>query len=140
MNRMRERQTPRMQAMLADFIIGMAVAGVADDGVAEHGAVESDLVGPAAEWLGEEHACAISLECKARIACLHLLDVITIREYIANTGKWIDTKAPTFTPPMSTVAHLLCPGDVPVDMAEIAFVGAMMDEYALNGWVGVRMM
>jgi len=69
-----------MQAVLADHVIGVSIAGVPDNRVPEHGTVEPNLVSTTTEWLCEEHACAVFLQGKPRVVGLHFFDAVAVGE------------------------------------------------------------
>ena len=126
--------------MLTNIIVVVPIVGITHNWVAEHGAVEPNLVSTTTEWLCEEHACAVVLQGKPRVAGLHFFDAIAVGECFAYLCERIDTEAATFAPTMPTMANLLAPSHMPVYVADVALMRPMMHKNPLDGGVGMGMM
>ena len=91
-------------------------------------------------WDGLDDTRAIITPLDNSEGRAHLLDYITIGQCIADVVAWVYPESPTLAATMPSICIIRVPVGVTVDVAEVVFLGEMIDKNLLDSGVGVRML
>ena len=129
-----------MEPMGLRYCIGWSITAVANDGMPELCNMQADLMRPSG-MRGCMNDTRPIIEALDDSECSpHVFDAIAIGQYVANGMAWVGAKPTTLAPPMPSITLIVIPTRLPMHVAEVVFLGEMIDKYLLERSIGVRVL